>query len=204
VERKGTRRDLRRELLAAAVAGGRSRGRNGVVLREAARATGVSATAAYRHFDGYDDLLAAVCQAAGDALYASMVKEIARDEAAGLSGAALAYARLRATGRGYVLFAVTERGLFECLASTSLPLPDTPRHAFGLLSEALDGCVVAGLLPPRDREGAEALCWIAVHGLAMQAVQGILPADGPEFEALLDRTLDFVARGLGIVPPAMA
>lgn len=38
----------------------------------------------------------------------------------------------------------------------------------------------------------------------MQAVQGILPADGPEFEALLDRTLDFIARGLGIVPPAIA
>jgi len=173
-----------------------------VVLREAARAAGVSATAAYRHFTGYDDLLGAVCLAAGDELYATMVKEIAGSRASGLEGPALAYARLRDTGRGYVLFAVTEQGLFECLASAPPPPPGAPAGAFGLLTEALDGCVAAGIMCPRDREGAESLCWIAVHGLAMQALQGILPSQGPEFEALLERTLDFTARGLGITAPS--
>jgi hypothetical protein len=133
-----------------------------------------------------------------------MVKEIARSERAGLRGPALAYARLRDTGRGYVHFAVTERGLFECLASSPLPAPGGGLRAFPLLGEALVECVSAGILRPPDRVGAEALCWIAVHGLSMQAVQGILPAQGPEFEALLERTLDFVGRGLGITVPAGA
>jgi len=202
VERNGTRRDLRQELLEAAVAGARARGRRGVVLREAARSAGVSATAAYRHFAGYDELLGAVCLAAGEELYATMVEEIARSERSESRGAALAYARLRGTGRGYVLFAVTERGLFECLASNPLPPLDAYPPAFLLLSQALDGCVAAGLLKPPDRAGAEQLCWIAVHGLAMQAVQGILPTQGPDFHVLLERTLDFIGRGLGItVPP---
>lgn len=202
VKTDGARRDLRQELLAAAVAGARARGRHGVVLREAARAVGVSATAAYRHFAGYDDLLGAVCLAADEDLYATMVRAIARSERSKLQGPALAFARLRGTGRGYVLFAVRERGLFECLASSPPPPPGTPPRALGLLSQALDDCVTAGLLRPQDREGAEALCWIAVHGLAMQAVQGLLPVEGPAFEALLERTLDFIGRGLGIPAPA--
>ncbi len=204
MEQKGRRRDLRQELLAAAVAGARARGRRGVVLREAARAAGVSATAAYRHFAGYDDLLGAVCLAADEELYATMVEEIARSERSGLRGPGLAYARLRDTGRGYVHFAVTERGLFECLASTPPPAPAPHPSAFGLLTQALDECVAAGLLRPADRAGAEALCWLSVHGLAMQAVQGILPGEGPELEALLERTLDFVARGLGVTVPTVA
>lgn len=193
----GTRRDLRQDLLAAAVAGARVGGRQGVVLREAARAVGVSPTAAYRHFAGYDDLLGAVCLAADDELYEAMVREIARSEESGLRGPALAFARLRDTGRGYVHFAVSQPGLFECMASSPPPSGTAPR-ALALLSEALDRCVAAGLLRPADREGAEALCWIAVHGLAMQAVQGILPARGPAFEALLERTLDFIGRGIGV------
>lgn len=202
MERTGTRRDLRQELLAAAVAGARARGRRGVVLREAARSAGVSATAAYRHFAGYDDLMGAVCRAADEELYATMVEEIERSRRSELRGPALAYARLRGTGRGYVHFAVTQRGLFECLASGPPPAADAHPRALPLLSQALDGCVEAGLLAPSVRSGAEALCWIAVHGLAMQVVQGIVPGQGPDFEALLERTLDFVGRGLGIaVPP---
>jgi hypothetical protein len=132
-----------------------------------------------------------------------MVEEIARTERTGFRGPALAYARLRGTGRGYVLFAVTERGLFECLASNPPRAPDVYPRAFLLLNQALDECVAAGLLQPSDRAGAEQLCWIAVHGLAMQAVQGIVPAQGPDFQVLLERTLDFIGRGLGItVPPA--
>lgn len=192
------RRDLRQELLAAAVAGARARGRQGVVLREAARVVGVSPTAAYRHFDGYDDLLGAVCQVAGERLYASMLGEIERAAGLALDAAARAHAHLRGTGRGYVLFAVHEHGLFECLAAAPPPPPDVHPRALELLTETLDECLQARILAPEARPGAEALAWIAVHGLAMQALQGIVPAEGPDFDALLERTLDFVDRGLGI------
>lgn len=199
MERNERRRDLRQELLAAAVAGARARGRRGVVLREAARAAGVSATAAYRHFAGYDDLLGAVCLVAGEELYASMVDQIARTSRPGLGPRALAHARLRGTGRGYVLFAVRERGLFECLAGAPPPPPGTRARALDLLTQTLDGCLEAGLISAADRQGAEALAWLAVHGLAMQAIQGIVPSEGADFDALLERTLDFVDRGLGVL-----
>lgn len=204
MQRSGTRRDLRQELLAVAVAGARGRGRRGVVLREAARAVGVSATAAYRHFAGYDDLLGAVCLVADGELYATMVAEMAEREGPGLDARRRAYAGLRGAGRGYVLFAVRERGLFECLAGAPPPPPEVHPRALHLLSRALDECLEAGLISPEDRQGAEALAWLAVHGLATQAIQGILPAEGPDFQVLLERTLDFVGRGLRIGTPQSA
>lgn len=188
----------------AAVAGARAGGRRGVVLREAARAAGVSPTAAYRHFDGYDDLLGAVCMVADGELYATMVEQMAERGGPGADARRRAYAGLRGAGRGYVLFAVRERGLFECLATAPPPPPDAHPRAFQLLSEALDECLEAGLIRPEDRQGAEALAWLAVHGLATQAIQGIQPAEGPEFAALLERTLDFIGRGLGIETPQPA
>src|ERR1700743_2056809 len=69
--------DLRNALIAAAVALVREDGPDAIVLREAARRVGVSANAAYRHFDGLPDLIEAVRQAALDGLSASMLNEVA-------------------------------------------------------------------------------------------------------------------------------
>ena len=98
------------------------------------------------------------------------------------AGAAAVDDQERDERRLYRLVGEADGGIFECLASNPAPAPDDYPRAFLLLSQALDECVAAGLLQPRDRAGAEQLCWIAVHGLAMQAVQGILPAQGPDFQ----------------------
>jgi hypothetical protein len=69
-----------------------------------------------------------------------------------------------------------------------------------MLCAALHECVAAGALPPARRPGADELCWIAVHGLAALAVDGVLPSGGDHFDALLEATLDLVAGGLGATP----
>src|SRR3954462_15106324 len=69
--------DLANALTTAATQLARDGGPEAVVLREAARKVGVSATAAYRHFAGYDDLIHAVKECAQDDLAEAMRTELA-------------------------------------------------------------------------------------------------------------------------------
>src|SRR3954466_6600193 len=103
--------NLRPALVEAAVRLAQSRGPDGVVLREVARQTGVSHNAAYRHFADRDELLAEVGQEAMRQLAGAMTAELETVEEPQPLSRALA--RLRATGRAYVHFALNEPGLFE-------------------------------------------------------------------------------------------
>src|SRR5215471_15488734 len=69
--------DLANALTVAATQLARDGGPEAVVLREAARTVGVSATAAYRHFAGHGDLMHAVKERAQESLAASMRSELA-------------------------------------------------------------------------------------------------------------------------------
>lgn len=190
--------DVRTALLEAAVAGARAQGRLGVVLREAARAAGVSPTAAYRHFAGHADLFASVIEVAERELRRSFEEQLRAAAEVGAPGTPeRAIADLWASGRGYVLFAVREPGLFDCLASCP-PGSAWQSEPFSVLRQLLDRCVAAGVLDPADRPGAEDLAWIGVHGLAAMVAGGIEPADDSAFPALLERTLRFILRGLGV------
>ena len=132
--------DLANALTVAATQLARDGGPEAVVLREAARQVGVSATAAYRHFSGHGDLLHAVKGQAIDLLVASLDAELART--APLSDpAAEAARRLRALGYGYLRFALAEPGLFRTAfcpptraeaadgAGPVLPVPSVPGDA---------------------------------------------------------------------------
>ncbi|MGH7921641.1 MAG: WHG domain-containing protein, partial [Candidatus Dormibacteraceae bacterium] len=163
----------------------------------------VSATAAYRHFAGREDLLAGVVAVAQRELGAALQEQMGLAATGTGTAAEVAYAHLRGTGRGYVLFAVGEPGLFDCLCTLPSP-PEPPDPSLALLGQALDECLAAGLLGPDDRPGAEDLAWIGVHGLAAQVQLGIHPAQGPAFSLLLERTLDFVGRGIGLRKPLPA
>lgn len=198
-ERQYHHGDLSNALVTAAVELARPVGPSGIVLREVARQVGVSATAAYRHFDSHESLVAAVAARALDELARFMEVEIAavprhRDPARAALG------RLAATGRGYVRFAVGEPGLFR-VAFT--PCPNAAPVAGGrlgpyeMLCAALDDCVAAGVLRPERRKGADRLAWIGVHGLAMLTIDGPFPSAGPSFGQLLEGTLEFIADGLG-------
>lgn len=197
--------DLRRALLTAGLDLARAGGPGAVVLREATRRAGVSPNAAYRHFADRAALLGAVCDAAQSAFAVAI-----EDEQASLprtrDPAKAARARFGAVGTGYVRFARAEPGLFR----TAFAVPDNLDNRdsvtragrsgltpFQLLTTALDGLVVTGVLPPERRTGAEFLAWSSVHGLATLLIDGPLRAlDDRQAQALGRRLVQMVEDGL--------
>jgi AcrR family transcriptional regulator len=190
--------NLRAALIDTAVEQARAGGADAVVLREAARRTGVSHNAAYRHFAARDDLLAEVAERGMGQLEQRMLAGLASVGAA--DPAERASERLRAVGRAYVHFALAEPGLFhtafEC-ARRDATGPGTGQGPYGVLNAALDELVSAGVLPSERRPGAELTCWAGVHGFATLCLQGPLRAlSVAEREAQLEDLLDRLARGL--------
>ena len=202
--------NLRPALVEAAVGLAQARGPEGVVLREVARQTGVSHNAAYRHFADREELLAEVADAAMRQLAGAMTSELAG--VAVTEPAARAVARLRATGRAYVHFALAEPGLFEVAFAAYSGTPDEKGSAivledvpdedpsgdpYALLGATLDELVAAGVITAERREGSEALCWSAVHGFAVLHLHGPLRDVPPdERQQSLERLLDQIERGL--------
>jgi AcrR family transcriptional regulator len=192
--------NLRAALVEAAADLARAKGPDGVVLREVARQTGVSHNAAYRHFTDRDELLSAVAGLAMDKLEEAMLRRI---EAVGSADPrTAARARLREVGRAYVAFALSEPGLFEVAFAGRPPDPDAPPvpptgGPYGVLGRVLDELVDAGELAATRRQGADVVCWAAVHGFSMLYLHGPLRETPPELrEGPLDLLLDTVARGL--------
>jgi AcrR family transcriptional regulator len=204
---RGTYRhgDLRRALLEAGIELARAGGPEAVTLREATRRSGVVPNAAYRHFTSQRDLLQAVRSASLSAIAVSMETQLSAIDPA-LSPAAFGKASLRAVGIGYLRFARAEPGLFR----TAFGTPPQPRkgpnpeqagktglNPFQLLGLALDRMVVALVLPPDRRPGAEYLAWSAVHGLAMLVIDGPLRVmDDQQIDGLIPRLLEMVENGI--------
>ena len=111
--------DLRTALIRIGVDLAATGGPPAVVLREAARRAGVSASAAYRHFANHQDLLAAVRHEVLERLADHM-----RNGLASLPARTPATARLAAAGRAYFEFAVTQSSSFACLID-AVPLGST-------------------------------------------------------------------------------
>ena len=111
-----------------------------------------------------------------------------------------AEARLRATGRAYVEFALAESDLFGVAFACFHGEPDGAVDAPGppgLLTQVLDEGVAAGAFSPSRRPGAEVLCWSAVPRLrhaARRRPRGRPPAE--ERQAMLETLLDGISRGL--------
>src|SRR5499425_743810 len=126
--RRRPRGAVRDGLIAAGLELARAGGPDAVVLREATQMVGVVPNAAYRHFAGRDELLAAVATAA--------MRELAARTAAGVARVrgkygdpAAARRRLRAIGRAYLEFARDEPGLVPPRSPCRGSTPTTPRTA---------------------------------------------------------------------------
>jgi AcrR family transcriptional regulator len=194
--------DLANALTVAATQLARDGGPEAVVLREAARAVGVSATAAYRHFAGHGDLIHAVKENAQEALAASMRAELTAGEPSG-DPATEALRRLYGIGVGYLRFALREPGLFRtafCRADKGFEdqaAEMSASPAYQLLSETLDALLAAGLLAPQRRPYAEIFAWSCTHGLATLMVDGPLSnLPDAERDIAIQRCLDGVLHGL--------
>jgi AcrR family transcriptional regulator len=198
--------DLRNALLHAGAQLAESGGPDAVTIRAAARLAGVTPTAAYRHFADHAELLEAVRELAMQRLSAAMTRYL-RSLPATDDPVAAAVDRLGSTGRGYIHFAVTEPGLFRTAFIVGAGKPDSHRPEgsgpFDLLCAALDGLVDVGYLAAEDRPLAEFAAWSAVHGLALLLIDGPLRAlRRREREAVIDRALEVVHRGLATGPRA--
>ncbi|MDQ2838567.1 MAG: TetR/AcrR family transcriptional regulator [Actinomycetota bacterium] len=197
--------DLRNALIDAAVAGVRLNGPDAVVLRNVARQVGVSHNAGYRHFASRDDLLAAVA-ARGLAELAQAMEIALAAVAPGSDPAVVARGRLRAVGRAYVTYAMSESGMFRTMwagaGDPSAPPEPEARGASGLgayqlLNEALDDLVRVGALPASRRRYSEIAAWSAVHGLASLVIDGPLDhLPAAAIDGALDRLCDVVDAGL--------
>jgi AcrR family transcriptional regulator len=191
--------DLRNALIDAGAKLAENAGPQAVGVRPAARVVGVTPTAAYRHFSNADELLQAVKERAFDALAEGMRAEVAEVRTTG-DAANDALQRTYAIGRAYVRVALAEPGLFRTAFGEENGDSAAGREedeSFLMLRNAVDDLVATGLLPAKRRPLAEFAAWSAVHGLAMLILDGPL-ADLTEDdrEAVLQRTLDMVARGL--------
>ncbi|HEY2791802.1 MAG TPA: WHG domain-containing protein [Micromonosporaceae bacterium] len=194
--------DLANALSAAALELARSGGPEAVVLREAARQVGVSATAAYRHFDNHDALMESVkleCQ----------VELVGRMENELLAGDPQkdpqleAVRRLYALGRAYISFARTEPGLFRTAFCRSTHPKDEQwaqmleAPGFLALLRTLDDMVDTGLLAPERRPGAELVAWSGVHGLSVLILDGPLGAlPNQVIEQLIARVQEGILTGI--------
>ena len=202
--------DLRRALLEAGVELARAGGPEAVVLREATRRAGVAPNAAYRHFENRQALLYAVRSVALAAVARAMEAEMAAVPK-NLPLAEFARTNLRAVGAGYFRFAHAETGLFRTAFGPSDDLKERAGRApadaerkgqsgldpFELLGAALDKLVVAGVLSPERRPGAELLAWSAVHGLAMLVIDAPLgPIPSAQMQQIGERLVAMVEKGL--------
>jgi AcrR family transcriptional regulator len=193
--------NLTQALTEAGVALARDGGPEALVLREAARKVGVSATAAYRHFDGHSALKEAVKDVCQERLRAHMAATIAQGEPLP-DPAAESLRKLRALACGYVAFARAEQGLFRTAfckienlqEPTDLELLESP--AYMLLAQVLDETVATGAMSPQRRPLAEAVAWSGAHGLAMLIVDGPLVCFPEEaIQLAIHATIDVLIAG---------
>ncbi|HEV2640333.1 MAG TPA: TetR/AcrR family transcriptional regulator [Actinocrinis sp.] len=196
--------DLRNALSGAALELARQGGPEAVVLREAARRVGVSATAAYRYFDGQNQLLTEVKRRALGALARILQESLGECGPADGSGA-LAVARLTSAAYAYIDFAFTEPGLFntafcrdqDAAPGDPLEISYDEVNAFQVLGQLLDELVAVGLMPPQRRPLAEFAAWSGVHGLAVLFLDGPLRnVVGDERAAALEYSVKAIVRSL--------
>jgi AcrR family transcriptional regulator len=196
-------------LLEHAVELARTGGPEAVVLRDVQRMAGVSNSAAYRHYADRDALLAAVTEYAETRLADAMVARM--NEVANRGPKAKrALGRLRATGQGYIDFALAEPGLFRTAFARpgaargghtrQAERPGTlikSRHPFQILICCIDELVAVGVLSADRRDGLDEAAWAAVHGLSTLFLDGPLSeADADRKQLITDRLLDGIGGGL--------
>ena len=182
-------------------------------MRDVQRLAGVSNSAAYRHYADRGELLTAVTEHAQTLLADAM---IARIDAVPTRGpkATRALARFRATGQGYLDFALAEPGLFRTAfahndsgdesgddagdneaSDESVRVPE--HHPFQILIRCIDDLIDTGVLAADRRDGLDEAAWASVHGLSTLLLDGPLSSlEDARKQLIIDRLLDVIADGL--------
>ncbi|WP_294535391.1 TetR/AcrR family transcriptional regulator [uncultured Rhodoblastus sp.] len=181
---------LKSRLTAAARKMLESDGLAGLSLRAAARASGVSHMAPYRHFASKDELLAAIAEQG----FLDLTQAL--DEAVPAEGETPPVS----TGVAYVLFALANPSLYRLMFSAQLQPCDRFPGLIAAGEAAFARCVAVaraeGFACPDDAEAAApppvaAGMWSLVHGLASLAIDALirLPDDDAARRAFIARVL---------------
>lgn len=184
--------DLRQALLTAAENILARDGIGGLTLRAAARETGTSHAAPKNHFDDLTGLLSELAATGFERFNDQLLAAAAK--------ASTPQARLNATGRAYVKFAVAQPGLFqlmfrsERLDASRPALRDAMQRAYLVLTDAVDAAHPEGRSESGPHLAHVGRAWAMVHGYAMLLLDGRLT---PLFEtgkmnaaSLLDAMLE--------------
>ncbi len=194
--------DLRNALIEAGLGLLEQVGAEAFSLREVAREVGVSANAAFRHFEHKGALLTAIAVRGFERLSADMQDAMlaARPKGAIKSRAV---ERFNAAARAYVDLALACPHLFAlmfgsagraCLAAEGALVGPSPG---ALLGRVLDELVDDEVISKKRRAGAEVRVWSTVHGFASLAHAGPLAALGTKARAdALTELLEFILAGL--------
>lgn len=181
--------DLRAALIDAALALIAERGADALSVAEAARRTGVSAAAPYRHFPTRQDLLRATAVRAAELLAAELRDDVTATDPE---------ERLAQAGRVYVRFVVRHHAGLDLIFSTQLRDGDETLGAAGravmdpLMSIALD---LTGD-PHAAMDLLEQLT-AAAHGYAVLHLSGFLAGRAPAVEDIADKVAD-LGRNLAV------
>jgi AcrR family transcriptional regulator len=164
--------DLREALVQAALDLIASKGPAGFTFAEAARSTGVSPAAPYRHFRDRDALMADVARRGFEQFRDALDK-------AWNDGRPSPTAAFNAVGRAYLDFARKEPAYYTAMFEAGLPPdfdPDLERaadDAFGVLRKAAEA--VCATLPAEGRPPAMMVslhAWSMAHGIASLFARG--------------------------------
>jgi AcrR family transcriptional regulator len=184
--------DLRNALITAAAELAEQGGPAAVTIRAAARAVGVTPTAAYRHFRNHEELLGAAKLYSLTQMGDAMRKRLAALSPAPDEGQA-AIDRMEAIGRGYVDFALSRPGLFRtAFLGADKPAVDGtgPEGPHMMLVRGIDELVRLGFVAEDLRAGAEVASWSLVHGLSLLMLDGPLAQLPPQQrDEIVDQTI---------------
>jgi len=168
--------DLRNALLQAGLEILDKDGIGAVTLRAIAARSGVSHAAPAHHFGNVKGLMTALATIAFDRLHASI--QAALDAAAKQT-----VEQVRAAGRGYLGFAMSNPGLFRLMfASSLLDHTDPELRRAGdrayqqLLSVAAPAAALRGCHSEDDLSAVALQMWCTVHGFAHLLLEGQISA----------------------------
>ncbi len=194
--------NLRQALVETALKLIEQKGPTGFTLSEAAKQTGVTPAAVYRHFRGREDLIAeAALQGYG--IFAEMLEHAhARKQASAL-------AALEAAGRAYLAFAREFPGHYVAMFESGISLNHSPElaaaagRALGVLERAASD--LSARIPPQRRPPASmvsAHIWALSHGVVELFARGSPGTKSPFApEDLLESGIAIYLRGLGLIRP---
>ena len=195
--------DLPRAMVQEAVRTIQEHGIPALTLRGVGAQLGVSRTALYRHFTDKQALLGAVAAEGFRLLSAALVA--ARDGAGG------GRPGFEAMGTAYVRFALEHPSHYRVMFGgvvrsgdlKQLSVPKVDVDAFQVLVDAIVELQQKHLIVPGEPRELALYIWAVVHGVAMLALDGMLPPQ-VSAAALMALANERIRSGIAVSPAAIA